>query len=122
MWPSIKRWRDWAVNDFWPRFRLGPQSQVALLILEVPLKRHHGRGGRHRAEPLADYELALDECDEQVAALAQYRTGGLGDLFQAGQRPSARRTAAARASHRSMGWPGDENKWSYQPGERMPAP
>jgi hypothetical protein len=28
MWPSIKRWRDWVANDFWPRFRLGPQSQA----------------------------------------------------------------------------------------------
>ena len=36
--------------------------------------------------------------------------------------PSSRRTAAARASHRSTGWPGEANRWSYQPGDRMPAP
>ena len=36
--------------------------------------------------------------------------------------PSSRRTAAALASHLSMGCPGEENRWSYQPGERMPAP
>src|SRR5947208_103915 len=28
MWHSILRWRDWAKNDFWPRYRLGPQSQA----------------------------------------------------------------------------------------------
>jgi hypothetical protein len=25
MWPSIKRWRDWAMIDFWPLHRIGPQ-------------------------------------------------------------------------------------------------
>ena len=70
---------------------LGPQPQVTLLVLQVPLERHHGGGGRHRSEPLADHELPLDERGEQVAALAEHRTGRLGDLFQAGQRPSAQR-------------------------------
>ena len=74
-----------------PGRRLGPQPQVALLVLQVPLQRHHGGRGRHRAEPLADHEPPLDERDEQVAALAQHRAGRLGDLFQAGQRPSAQR-------------------------------
>ena len=36
--------------------------------------------------------------------------------------PSSRSTAAAFASHRSMGCPREENRWSYQPGERIPAP
>ena len=36
--------------------------------------------------------------------------------------PSSRSTAAALASHRSMGCPAEENRWSYQPGERIPAP
>jgi hypothetical protein len=50
-----------------------------------------GRGGRHRAEPLAHHQLALDQRDEQVAALAQHRVRGLGDLLQAGQRTAAQR-------------------------------
>ena len=28
MWPWIKRWRDWAMNELWPLFRLGPQPQA----------------------------------------------------------------------------------------------
>jgi hypothetical protein len=28
MWPWIKRWRDWAMFDFWPVTRTGPQPQA----------------------------------------------------------------------------------------------
>src|SRR5213595_1257380 len=28
MWPWIKRWRDWAMNDLWPLYRIGPQPQA----------------------------------------------------------------------------------------------
>src|SRR5256885_14898330 len=28
MWPWIKRWRDWAMHDFWPMNRHGPQPQA----------------------------------------------------------------------------------------------
>jgi hypothetical protein len=28
MWPWIKRWRDWAMHDLWPLYRLGPQPQT----------------------------------------------------------------------------------------------
>ncbi len=28
MWPWIKRWRDWAMNDLWPFFRISPQPQA----------------------------------------------------------------------------------------------
>lgn len=28
MWPSIKRLRDWAMRDFWPLHRTGPQPQA----------------------------------------------------------------------------------------------
>jgi hypothetical protein len=28
MWPWIKRWRDWAMHDLWPLYRIGPQSQA----------------------------------------------------------------------------------------------
>ena len=28
MWPWIKRWRDWAMHELWPLFRLGPQPQA----------------------------------------------------------------------------------------------
>src|SRR5580704_13372417 len=28
MWLWIKRWRDWAMHDLWPLYRLGPQSQA----------------------------------------------------------------------------------------------
>src|SRR5437660_10039494 len=24
----IKRWRDWAMNDFWPLYRISPQPQA----------------------------------------------------------------------------------------------
>src|SRR5947209_12357583 len=28
MWPWIKRWRDWAMHDLWPLYRIGPQPQA----------------------------------------------------------------------------------------------
>jgi len=28
MWPWIKRWRDWVMNDLWPLSRIGPQQQA----------------------------------------------------------------------------------------------
>jgi hypothetical protein len=28
MWPWIKRWRDWAMHDLWPLYRMGPQPQA----------------------------------------------------------------------------------------------
>jgi hypothetical protein len=28
MWPWIKRWRDWAMNDLWPLHRIGTQPQA----------------------------------------------------------------------------------------------
>lgn len=36
MWPSIKRWRDWAMNDLWPLFRsaAGPPSQALHVCFE----------------------------------------------------------------------------------------
>jgi hypothetical protein len=35
MWRSIKRWRGWVVNDLWPRYRLGPQSQALHFSFEL---------------------------------------------------------------------------------------
>jgi hypothetical protein len=28
MWPWIKRWRDWAMNELWPFYRISPQPQA----------------------------------------------------------------------------------------------
>jgi hypothetical protein len=28
MWPSIKRWHDWAMDNLWPLYRIGPQPQA----------------------------------------------------------------------------------------------
>jgi hypothetical protein len=28
MWPWIKRWRDWAMTDLWPFYRISPQQQA----------------------------------------------------------------------------------------------
>src|SRR2546421_1961409 len=28
MWPSIRRWRDWAMDNLWPLYRIGPQPQA----------------------------------------------------------------------------------------------
>ena len=79
--------RGWTVN----RARKTVILCAALLIGQVTLERHHGGGGRHRAEPLAHHQLPLDQRDEQVAALAEHRVGGLGHLLQAGQRTAAQR-------------------------------
>ena len=56
-----------------------------------------------------------------AASASASRTDSMTCAEDAGM-PSSRRTAAALASHRSTGWPGEQNRWSYQPGERMPAP
>ena len=56
-----------------------------------------------------------------AASASASRTASMTCADDAGM-PSSRSTAAARASHRSMGWPGAENRWSYQPGELTPAP
>jgi hypothetical protein len=34
MWPWIKRWRDWAMHDLWPLYRIGPQSQAVSFSFE----------------------------------------------------------------------------------------
>ena len=35
MWPSIKRWRDWAMHDLWPLSRIGgPHSQALAYSFE----------------------------------------------------------------------------------------
>lgn len=34
MWPWIKRWRDWAMNDFWPLRRLGHRPQAVHVSYE----------------------------------------------------------------------------------------
>ncbi len=57
----------------------------------------------------------------RTASVWASRTDSITCAVDAGM-PSSRSTAAALASHRSMGWPFDENRWSYQPGDRMPAP
>jgi hypothetical protein len=56
-----------------------------------------------------------------AASAAASRTDSMTCADEAGT-PSSRRTAAARASHRSTGCPVAANRWSYQPGDRMPAP
>ncbi len=28
MWPSIRRWHDWAMDNLWPLYRIGPQPQA----------------------------------------------------------------------------------------------
>jgi hypothetical protein len=45
MWPWIKRWRDWAMHELWPLYRLRPQPQAlhygyekaGLTILDQPI-------------------------------------------------------------------------------------
>ncbi len=56
-----------------------------------------------------------------AASASASRTASITCADEAGM-PASRSTAAALASHRSTGCPGQENRWSYQPGERMPAP
>ena len=34
MWPWIKRWRDWAMRDLWPIYRIGPQPQALFYSYE----------------------------------------------------------------------------------------
>src|SRR5262249_34424818 len=33
-WPWIKRWRDWAMRDLWPMYRIGPQPQALFFSYE----------------------------------------------------------------------------------------
>ncbi|MFO0808965.1 MAG: hypothetical protein U0746_10105 [Gemmataceae bacterium] len=74
MWPWIKRWRDWAMTDLLPLYRLGPQSQALAHSYEKAGLTLHGQpipwnaeavlveatlGLRESARRKADYSLRL---------------------------------------------------------------
>jgi hypothetical protein len=83
MLPSIKRWRDWAMDNLWPLYRIGPQPQVLhysyekaglvvhdqpipwnaeAVLVEAQLKMSTGAGRRK-----ADFLLRLPSQDLIVA-------------------------------------------------------
>lgn len=43
MWPSIKRWRDWAMTNLWPKSRTGPQPQALHYSFEKAGLTLHGQ-------------------------------------------------------------------------------
>ncbi len=77
MWPWIKRWRDWAMRDLWPLYRIGAQPQAlhysyekaglvlqnqpipwnAEAVLVEALVRLPGSGARRKA----DFQLRLPD-------------------------------------------------------------
>jgi hypothetical protein len=83
MWPWIKRWRDWAMNELWPMYRLRPQPQAlhygyekaGLTIVDQPIPWNAEavtveallRLPNSVARRKADYQLRLP-CQEPVAA------------------------------------------------------
>src|SRR5262245_28251697 len=43
MWPWIKRWRDWAMDNLWPKSRIGPQPQALHYSFEKAGLTLHGQ-------------------------------------------------------------------------------
>ncbi len=55
MWPWLKRWRDWAISELWPMYRIRPQPQAlhfsyekAGLVASGPADPVERGGCRHR--------------------------------------------------------------------------
>src|SRR5947209_4254144 len=98
MWPWIKRWRDWAMHELWPLYRVGPQPQAlhhsyekagltlhdqpipwnAEAVLVEALVRLPATAGRRRGdfqlrlpgqEPVAAEQLRRQEGDERYRVL-----------------------------------------------------
>ncbi len=43
MWPWIRRWRDWAMDNLWPKSRIGPQPQALHFSFEKAGLTLHGQ-------------------------------------------------------------------------------
>ena len=52
MWPWIKRWRDWAMNDLWPFYRISPQPQAIHYSYEKAGLTVHAEAARHDIDGL----------------------------------------------------------------------
>src|SRR5262245_14381837 len=96
MWPWIKRWRDWAMSDFWPFSRLNPQPQAihysyekaGLLVNDQPIPwnadsvtvearlQMRGSAGRRKS----DFQLRLP--NRELIPADELRRQDLDDYFR----------------------------------------
>src|SRR5438128_511082 len=91
MWPSIKRWHDWAMHDLWPMHRSGPQPQALHYSYEKAGLTLHD-------QPIPwNAEAVLVETIVQLPAAVQRRRADF-ELHVEGQEP-----AAAESLHREQG-------------------
>jgi hypothetical protein len=78
MWPWIKRWRDWAMHDFWPLYRLGPQPQALHFSYEKAGLTLHDQPIPWNAEAvLVEAQLRLSASSSRRKADYQLRVPGL---------------------------------------------
>jgi hypothetical protein len=91
MWPWIKLWRDWAMHDLWPLFRLRPQPQTLHFGYEKAGLTLHDQPIPWNAEAVVveatlrlaspamrrkgDYALRVPGCDLYVAENFQRQEG-----------------------------------------------
>jgi hypothetical protein len=115
MWPWIRRWRDWAMHDLWPLYRISPQPQALhysyekagltlhdqpipwnaeAVLVEALLRLPPGAGRRK-----ADFTLRLP--GQEPAAAEQLRRQEGDDRYRIGFRlPPPGATAAAEVLYR----------------------
>src|SRR5581483_5217869 len=71
MWPWIKRWRDWAMHDLWPLYRIGPQSQAVSYSFEKAGLTLHSQPIPWNAEAvLVEAQLRLPAASRRKADFA----------------------------------------------------
>jgi hypothetical protein len=120
MWPWIKRWRDWAMHDLWPLYRIGAQPQAlhysyekaglvlqnqpipwnAEAVLVEALVRLPSGSGRRKA----DFQLRLP--DQEPVPAEQLRRQESDDLYRATFRvapPAVTLTAEVRYRDHPLG-------------------
>ena len=104
MWPWIKRWRDWAMRDLWPLYRIGPQPQAlhysyekagltlheqpvpwnAEAVLVEALLRLPESAGRRKA----DFHLRVPEVFEEAFRPYRFRVPRAADCLICQARPT----------------------------------
>ena len=90
MWPWIKRWRDWAMNELWPMSRIvtGPQA----------LHYSYEKAGL----TLPGQPIPWNAESVVVETLAMFPTGRAGIASERPRRLTSSLSRAARAGRRSV--------------------
>ena len=75
MWPWIKRWRDWAMDNLWPKSRIGPQPQALHYSFEKAGLTLHGQPIPWNAEAVLVEAILRLPADSRRKGDFQLRVG-----------------------------------------------